>query len=144
VVFSEDIFDASICNPPFHASEKEARAATRRKQKNLGQKTTGRSNFGGQPHELWYPGGEGVFVQKMIRESANYATQVLWFTTLISKEGGLPFLQKSLKAVGVAESRVLNMGQGQKKSRILAWTFLDPQRQAKWAALRWNRKNRSR
>lgn len=140
VVADNDIFDACICNPPFHRSATEAEAATRRKQRNLKQKATGRSNFGGQHHELWYPGGELAFLEKMIEESRAFSTQILWFTSLVSKQGHLPRLEHRLDQAGVVEHRVLAMGQGQKKSRILTWTFLDPGRRAKWAQLRWTNK----
>jgi 23S rRNA (adenine1618-N6)-methyltransferase len=43
-------------------------------------------------------------------------------------------LQAALRHAGVKQSRVIAMAQGQKRSRVLAWSFLDqPARQA-WAA----------
>jgi 23S rRNA (adenine1618-N6)-methyltransferase len=53
----------------------------------------------------------------------DYAPVCGWFTTLVSKSEHLPKLQQSLNKVNAAEVRVIEMAQGQKKSRILAWTF---------------------
>jgi 23S rRNA A1618 N6-methylase RlmF len=47
--------------------------------------------------------------------------QCLWFTTLVSKQRiSIPY--KTLNKVNVVEIKQL-MAQGQKTSRILAWTF---------------------
>lgn len=117
----KESFDLSLCNPPFHSSLREAEAGTRRKWKNLNVKTTS-LNFGGQSHELWCPGGEAAFITRMIEEST--AVDCKWFTTLVSKASTLPILYKALDRVNPAEVRTIEMGQGQKTSRILAWTFI--------------------
>jgi 23S rRNA (adenine1618-N6)-methyltransferase len=124
VVEKEERFDATLCNPPFHASANEAAAGTRRKLDNLGH--TGKSltlNFGGQSTELWCEGGEAEFVRRMIFESAQRKQQIRWFTTLVSKRGSLPAIYHQLKRVDAAEVRTIPMGQGQKQSRIVAWSF---------------------
>jgi 23S rRNA (adenine1618-N6)-methyltransferase len=128
VMQSGECFDLSMCNPPFHASAADAAAGTRRKQRNLG--LSGRRstveptlNFGGKAGELWCPGGELAFVRNMITQSANVPTRFRWFTTLVSKSGHLPPLQATLRDVRAADVKVIHMAQGQKKSRILAWTF---------------------
>jgi 23S rRNA (adenine1618-N6)-methyltransferase len=115
-------FAATMCNPPFHASAAEAAAGTRRKQQNLGLKTQA-LNFGGTADELWCEGGELGFIRRMIAESREFAAQVGWFTTLVSKSEHLPRLEKALGAAQAAEMRVQEMAQGQKKSRVLAWRF---------------------
>jgi len=86
-------------------------------------------NFGGQGAELWCGGGEEAFVCRMIGESVQFRGRCLWFTTLISKSASLPGVYRALKQVGVLDSRTIEMAQGQKKSRIVAWTFLDENRQ---------------
>jgi 23S rRNA (adenine1618-N6)-methyltransferase len=123
IVRDGDFFDAVICNPPFHASREESEAGSRRKWKNLARGDSVKKNFGGQSGELWFPGGEGAFVRRMIEESVGFKKNVLWFTALISKSENLPGVEKALKRAGVFESRVIAMAQGQKKSRIVAWTF---------------------
>lgn len=138
---------ATMCNPPFHSSPEEARSKASNKLKNLsagkseaeeriilGQKelSGGKSvksgkpklNFGGQSNELWCPGGEIQFVQEMIRQSHRYAKNVGWFTTLISKKENLPAIYSALKKVSASQVKTIEMGHGNKKSRIVAWRFL--------------------
>ncbi|KIZ48716.1 23S rRNA methyltransferase [Pseudomonas oryzihabitans] len=119
-------YAATLCNPPFHASPDDAVRGSQRKWKNLG-KTTGKQvpllNFGGQAAELWCPGGEAAFIDRMIRESRACAHQVGWFTCLVSKASNLPPLQAALRREQAGEVRVVAMAQGQKQSRFLAWRF---------------------
>ena len=117
-----DFYHFSMCNPPFHASEKEANKAAFRKLKNLGNKSS-EKNFGGQSNELWCNGGEALFIKRMIRESVLYQAQVGWFTTLVSKKDNLPKMYKQLEKLK-ADHKIIEMGQGNKISRILAWRFL--------------------
>lgn len=119
-IVGEDVFDACICNPPFHTSAQEARAGTERKWKNLKVKTKA-LNFGGQSNELWCPGGEVGFITRMIEESPHVNCQ--WFTTLVSKSESLPSLEKALAKVKPKQVKIIPMGQGQKISRILGWIF---------------------
>lgn len=120
-------FDASMCNPPFHASAKDAAEGSARKRRNLGLgKNTAELNFGGSSHELWCSGGEVGFIERMIAESAERPKLCRWFTTLVSLSENLTRLRRSLKRVEPAEVRTIEMAQGQKKSRILAWTFYRP------------------
>jgi 23S rRNA (adenine1618-N6)-methyltransferase len=122
-----DRFDLTTCNPPFHASAAEARAGTERKWRGLrkapAKKPSAKLNFGGKDAELWCPGGELAFVLRMIAESAAFAGQCGWFTALVSKESNLPEIGRALEAAKVQDRRILEMAQGQKRSRIAAWTF---------------------
>lgn len=119
-------FDATMCNPPFHRSAAEAVAGNERKRRNLGA-PRGRGaaalNFGGQAAELWCPGGELGFVTRMIDESVEFRDACLWFTTLVSKSEHLPRLRSAARDAGAREVKVIEMAQGQKQSRVLAWTF---------------------
>lgn len=117
-------FQATLCNPPFHASAAEAAAGSNRKQQNLG-KQKGILNFGGKHVELWYEGGELAFIRKMILESMDFASQVAWFTSLVSKSANLPFIYHALESAGVRQFKTIEMAQGQKISRFVAWTFKD-------------------
>ncbi|MCR6642570.1 MAG: RlmF-related methyltransferase [Sporocytophaga sp.] len=89
-------------------------------------------NFGGQNAELWCEGGEFGFITQMIFESVNYPMQCLWFTTLVSKKENLSGLYKILSKVNCAEVKTIEMSQGQKSSRILAWTFQSKAQQKSW------------
>jgi len=136
VVRPDDLFDLTMSNPPFHASMDDATAGSKRKWKNLGKTGTGDEapvlNFGGQSAELCCAGGEEGFVGRMIAESVQIPTQCLWFSTLISKATSLPSVYRALKNAGVQDSRTSEMAQGQKKSRIVAWTFLTERQQQAW------------
>ena len=72
------------------------------------------------------------FVTQMIYESAKYPMQCLWFTTLVSKQSHLSSLYKTLNKVNVAQIKTIDMAQGQKTSRIVAWTFLTETQQQNW------------
>ncbi len=134
IITPEDKFTFTICNPPFHASAEEANKATTRKVNNLQQIKTKDPvlNFGGQNAELWCDGGEIGFVTQMIYESAKYPMQVLWFTTLVSKKENLSRIYKTLNKVGASRIETIDMAQGQKTSRIVAWTFLTEVQQKSW------------
>ena len=145
-VFSEllqpdELFDLSLCNPPFHASADEAASGSRRKWKNLGKLDPKRKlpelNFGGQSSELWCTGGEASFLKRMIRESAACANQVLWFSSLVSKSGNLPAVYKQLEQLGAKKVHTGAMSQGQKQSRFVAWSFLDDTQRRAWRGQRW-------
>lgn len=138
---STERFDLTLCNPPFHASAHEAQAGSQRKWRGLGKSAlAGKKaplNFGGQNSELWCEGGEAGFVGRLIEESALVRNQVFWFSSLISKESSLPLMYRVLKKVGALGVRTVDMAQGQKKSRFIAWTFLDVRAQEAWRAARW-------
>lgn len=115
----------SICNPPYHSSLKKAEAGTLRKLSNLkGQKVRDVSkNFGGTNNELWCLGGEKRFINNMINQSVEYKDNCEWFTTIVSDKDSLKSLNKSLEKVNPTQVKTIAMGQGNKTSRILAWTF---------------------
>ncbi len=129
-----ELVDVVICNPPFHASKAEAFSSNIRKTKNLkGKKVVKPTfNFGGQSNELWCEGGEERFVKDLIFESRQFSETCLWFTTLVSKETNLRTFYRTLKKVGAHEVKTIEMKQGQKTSRILAWTFLNEEDQKLW------------
>jgi len=124
IVKSGERFDLTLCNPPFHASLAEAREGTDRKWRNLGKAPGEQRNFGGQGAELWCPGGEAAFIRQMIEESAEIQKQCLWFSTLVSKSSNLKAIQHELRQVRAEDVRIIDMAQGQKKSRFVAWTFM--------------------
>ncbi|MNL10319.1 Ribosomal RNA large subunit methyltransferase F [compost metagenome] len=96
-------------------------------------------NFGGQSAELWCEGGEVRFVTQLVSESVQVAQQVLWFSTLVSKASNLPAIQTALKKAGALESQVVEMSQGQKQSRFVAWTFQTKAQQQDWRQARWSK-----
>lgn len=134
IIQPEDKFAFTICNPPFHASKEEADKSSSRKVSNLTQQKTTNPilNFGGQNNELWCDGGELSFINQMIFESVKYPKQCYWFTTLVSKKDHLKSIYKTLNNVGAATIKTIEMTQGQKISRLVAWTFLSEKQRKDW------------
>lgn len=134
IIQPEDKFAFTICNPPFHDSKEEAAKSASRKVSNLtNQKTVNPIlNFGGQNNELWCEGGELAFINQMIYESVKYPKQCFWFTTLVSKKDNLKSIYKTLNKVEVAAIKTIEMNQGQKISRLVAWTFLSEKQRKEW------------
>lgn len=139
VIGKDVMFDFTICNPPFHASAEEAKQASTRKVSNLKGKRINKPilNFGGNNLELWCEGGEEGFISKLANESAAYGQQCFWFTSLVSKQTTLPVITKILNQLKATEIKVIEMAQGQKISRFIAWTFLNPTQQKAWMDKRW-------
>ena len=134
IILSKDRFTFSMCNPPFHESEEDAILGNRRKSNNLRKKKVDKTNlnFSGNASELWCEGGEMAFIKKMINESVQFSSQVLWFTSLVSKKDNLHQLTTLLKNLNVPEFKTIDMAQGQKISRILAWTFIPKENRKDW------------
>jgi 23S rRNA (adenine1618-N6)-methyltransferase len=143
IIHNNERYELTLCNPPFHRSLAEATKGSMRKVKNLTANknqsknaTTANKavplNFGGQKAELWCPGGELAFINLMIKESKSIQKQVLWFTCLVSKKDHLPPLRLALKKAKAKQVKVIDMAQGQKISRFIAWSFLDETEQQNW------------
>ncbi|MFZ2315032.1 MAG: 23S rRNA (adenine(1618)-N(6))-methyltransferase RlmF [Gammaproteobacteria bacterium] len=140
IIQPNECIDITICNPPFHASAAEAQSGTLRKLNNLtGKKTLQPTlNFGGQHNELWCEGGEKRFVRDMILQSKQFSHSCFWFSTLISKQANLESVYQELKKSSATEIKTIQMEQGNKISRIVAWTFLSQELQKKWIDTRWD------
>jgi len=137
VIQANDVFSFTLCNPPFHANAQEANAGTQRKNNNLvrnkqkrgttshslSSQATKHLNFAGQHNELWCKGGEAAFIHKMIIESQDFKNQVRWFTCLVSKKDNLKGIYQQLTAINAHEIKTINMSQGNKISRFIAWCF---------------------
>ena len=134
-IITEDLFDkpftASMCNPPFYGSQYEAVEANARKLKGLGIDKTAR-NFGGSQNELWYKGGEKAFLHNYLYQSSKFKENCFWYTSLVSKKENVQTMEDSLAKLGTTEIKVIPMHQGNKVTRIVAWTFLDKEQQKKW------------
>ena len=133
IVTLNDKFEASICNPPFFRTEAEALEATKQKLKGLGnQNDKVVRNFSGTSKELTYKGGEKAFLHTYLYESTFYKTQFYWFTSLVSNVNHLKSMQTSLKKLGATMIEIIEMIQGNKISRIIAWSFLSKAEQKEW------------
>lgn len=125
IIQPSEFYHATMCNPPFFTSEKDANAATLRKLKKLHPEKSIlelERNFAGRPNELWCNGGEALFIKRMIKQSLAFKQQVGWFTTLVSKSETLEKTYKLLNKVN-AHHKTLQMEHGSKKTRVVAWHF---------------------
>jgi len=131
--------DLTVCNPPFHASAEDAQAGTKRKVQNLSGKRvkTPELNFAGISNELIYEGGEHRFIHKMIADSKRFSKDCYWFSTLVSKQSNLKGIYKALDDFKAADVKTIEMGTGNKSTRIVAWTFLTKEEQKEWRDARW-------
>ena len=118
-----DYFDVVVCNPPFFKNRTDALLRNQRKVRNLQLKEDNMNNFGGQANELWYKGGEEAFVKKMAGESVQFKDQVHWFTALVSQKENLKNIKRAINKTLPTAVKVVDMAQGNKKSRFVAWTF---------------------
>lgn len=139
-ILTENTFvDFTMCNPPFHSSTEEAEKSSRRKVKNLTGKKVMKPllNFAGVENELTYEGGEHNFIHNMINDSRNFATNVFWFTTLVSKKSNLKGIYKALNDLEVNQIKTIPMGTANKTSRIIAWSFSTKAEQLQWRTKNW-------
>ncbi len=139
-----DKIDLTLCNPPFHSSAEEANEGAGRKWKNLGHKTAAQAikpalNFGGQHNELWCKGGELEFVSTMVYESSEFKENCLWFSSLISKSSTLTGIYFALEKAGAVSVKTVSMAQGNKISRMVAWTFFTENQRTQWRLTKWNK-----
>ncbi|WP_051437478.1 23S rRNA (adenine(1618)-N(6))-methyltransferase RlmF [Olleya marilimosa] len=133
VLSETDKVTVTMCNPPFFKNEEDALKATTSKLKGLGKPTDQMvRNFAGQAHELWYKGGEKAFLHNYLYESSLLKTQSYWYTSLVSNKDNVKTINQSLKKLGATAVLTIGMNIGNKKSRIVAWTFLDEQQKEDW------------
>ena len=139
IIKKDEKFDFVLCNPPFHKSQKDAEEGQVRKVSNLTKKVVEEPilNFGGQGGELWCKGGELFFIRQMIKESVINAKNCFWFTILVSKKENLREILKNIKSINPVVLKTIEMKQGQKISRFVAWTFLNKKEQKQWRKDRW-------
>jgi len=119
IIRKDELIDLSICNPPFYASAREAEVGA------------------GGNHELWCDGGEEKFVRNMMLQSKKFASNCFCFSTLVSKESNLKSIYRTLELVEAFGWETISMGQGNKISHLVVWTFLNPEEQNKWKNTRW-------
>jgi len=59
----------------------------------------------------------------MIKESKQFASQIRWFTSLVSKTENVKPLSKLANKAGATQVKVIEMTHGKKQARVLVWTF---------------------
>ncbi|WP_027879722.1 23S rRNA (adenine(1618)-N(6))-methyltransferase RlmF [Mesoflavibacter zeaxanthinifaciens] len=133
ILTKTDIFTLTMCNPPFYKDETEANSATLKKLKGLNQDTNSiNRNFSGISNELWYKGGEKAFLHNYLYESSLFKNKCFWYTTLVANKDNIKSMYASLDKLGAKIIKTLPINIGQKKSRVVAWTFLNEDQQKQW------------
>jgi 23S rRNA (adenine1618-N6)-methyltransferase len=122
VINPREKFHFTMCNPPFYTSKVNAERETKHKQKNLAYSPDSKRNFGGQANEVWCNGGEALFIKRMIKQSVLFQEKIGIFTCLVSKSEHLPKIKKQLDKLNAAH-KIIQMKQGNKRSRIVVWRF---------------------
>ena len=110
---------------------------TKRKIKNLSGKRVETADLAGINNELICEGGETMFINEMVRESIKFSNSIFLFSVLVSKQSNLKGIYKSLEKYRVSEFKTIQMGTGNKSTRIVAWTFLSKEEQKEWRETRW-------
>jgi 23S rRNA (adenine1618-N6)-methyltransferase len=133
-IMKDELFDFTMCNPPFYTSLDEANMKSAQKKDNLAKNKKEKSikaspekdlrNFGGINSELWCKGGELAFIKLMIKQSIEVQNKCRWFTTLVSNKENLTELKNALKLAKAEEVKVIKMETSNKITHILAWTYL--------------------
>ncbi len=123
IIQPDDTFDVVVCNPPFYKTRTDAERNNQRKVDNLQLEEATTQNFGGSSNELWYKGGEEAFIKKMASESEQFKKQVHWFTVLVSQKEHLKNIKRAINKTLPSEVRIIDMEQGNKQSRLIAWSF---------------------
>ena len=123
IIRSTDKYDVAICNPPFYKNQVEAQQKNQQKAHNLKLEEKETQNFGGLSNELWYKGGEEAFIKKMALESRQFKDQIQWFTSLVSNKEHISSLKRAIGRTRPTQIKIIEMQQGNKKSRFIAWTF---------------------
>lgn len=131
ILSDDERVDFSMCNPPFHSSAEQASEAAQRKLSNLNIDSK-ELNFGGKSSELWCPGGEVSFIKLLIKQSAQKPKNCLWYTTLVSKKDHLSAIYAHLKNVAASKVETIEMKQGNKITRIVAWSFCNKDEHKSW------------
>ncbi|MDO6678752.1 23S rRNA (adenine(1618)-N(6))-methyltransferase RlmF [Shewanella sp. 4_MG-2023] len=151
IIGDNERFDITLCNPPFHRSLAEASQGSAKKNANLAanrakkhsqkpavSSSSAALNFGGQKAELWCEGGEQQFLTNMIKESQQFGQQCLWFSSLVSKSENLKPCYQLLKQLHADSVQTIDMKQGNKITRVLAWSYLPEAARKQWAKFRHN------
>lgn len=123
IILPTDAFDVVVCNPPFFKNRTDAEKSNLRKFENLKLSEDKTQNFGGLSNELWYKGGEEAFIKKMAEESVQFKDQVRWFTSIVSQKENLKNIKRAINKTKPTEVKIIEMEQGNKQSRFVAWTF---------------------
>ncbi|KAI0926636.1 hypothetical protein AcV7_005525 [Taiwanofungus camphoratus] len=116
---SEVDFDFIMCNPPFYSSREDMVHSAEAKEFGATAVCTGADI------EMITPGGEGVFVSRMIRESVGIGSRCRWYTSMLGKMSSLIEVVALLREHKIENYGCTEFVQGQTRRWAIAWSFGD-------------------
>jgi len=138
MIQKDELFDLSICNPPFHDTLAESETLQSSNSLQTSENENPTQKTGIHNSELCCEGGEERFLKDMIRQSKNFAASCLWFSTLILKQSHLKSVLEALQNANATEVKNIPMCQGKKAIHLVVWTFQSWEKQKEWMNARWN------
>ena len=132
VLERDETIDITICNPPFYESVEDAELGT--------QKKLAPYNASEITPEIICDGGEIKFIKQLAKESKAFGHNCFWFSALVTKKSNQKAMTDFLKLIGVAETKIIPIGMGNKSNQIIAWTFLSDDEQKVWKETKWRTK----
>ncbi|TFK66978.1 hypothetical protein BDN72DRAFT_799475 [Pluteus cervinus] len=116
---TDEVFDFTMCNPPFYSSVQEIEESGRNKSSPPNAICTGSET------EMITPGGELKFISRMIQESIHLQSRCSYFTSMVGKLSTVPELVRILKGYGISNWGVTEFVQGQTRRWGVVWSFTD-------------------
>ncbi|KAI0640491.1 S-adenosyl-L-methionine dependent methyltransferase [Trametes meyenii] len=119
-LFQEDRFyDFTMCNPPFYSSRDEVLRSAEAKEFGPNAVCTGADI------EMITPGGEAVFVGKMVEESLKLREKCRWYTSMLGKLSSVAFIIQLLRDNKIENYAISELVQGRTRRWVVAWSFGD-------------------
>ncbi|KAF5358858.1 hypothetical protein D9757_008617 [Collybiopsis confluens] len=116
---AEATFDFTMCNPPFYSSVEDVVHSAEAKQFGPNAVCTGAEV------EMFTPGGEAVFVGKMVEESSRARHRCRWYTSMLGKLSSVEDIVNTLKSHSIDNYIVTEFVQGQTRRWAVGWSFLN-------------------
>ncbi|KAJ7196562.1 S-adenosyl-L-methionine dependent methyltransferase [Mycena pura] len=109
----------TMCNPPFYSSREDVAASAEAKEFEPSAVCTGADV------EMITPGGESVFVRRMVDESLQIGTRCWWYTSMLGKMASLTEVISSLQGHAINNYGVTEFVQGTTRRWAVVWSFGD-------------------
>jgi 23S rRNA (adenine1618-N6)-methyltransferase len=73
-----------------------------------------------------------------VKQSRQFTTSCFWFSSLVAKKTHLTAKYDAQEQAKATEVKTIPMGQGNKVTRIVAWTFLTKAEKQAWRRAHWD------
>ncbi|UZJ54199.1 hypothetical protein CBS101457_003519 [Exobasidium rhododendri] len=111
------LYHAVMCNPPFYTSEQEMKESLHLKSRRPNAVCQG------SREEMICEGGEVAFIARMIKESVQIGSRVIWFTSMIGKMSSINPLIHRLQEEQIDNYLLTEFVQGKTKRWGIAWSL---------------------